>query len=430
MAGADIDNLLEEGALAVAFYTKCLFYSNSPHKTGPPENVESISNLTFPTFTYPSFLEEIESLKERQPDLVIDNPAAKKIAHFFYWQSSQNINDIYSAANEKVFARLKDVTIQYKAKLAAIETADIKIADRNLIYITSSRAEALQRSKTLTDKINQHFTPGQISPFSREGARVFSNEWRVIREIGSVLMTEIDFLSRRVDDFQNLLNANEAQNSTNESLKKADEAIRLANITLVDTKTALGVSQDSLAAARKSIGWAIAAIVFGVFISLFGTFCSYEIYTWQKRDNSDGATNATITSAATSTSKQLEVIKGSLETSKESDPKAIEAIASKLDKLNANCEGILELLRNFSKQPPQSATVDVPSLAELLKTINASLIKIQTQIDNRSAKGPKDRTSIAAECDKLSDLLEDLKKIVEGQNREDNRKTFINIEHK
>lgn len=126
-----------------------------------------------------------------------------------------------------LFARLSEVTATYIALQAELLARHIKIADRSVPSIFSSRHQVASRFAILMSEMRARLTANFTGDDSQ---RISEHEadWTGLNNICRLLMDEITHQGERIDNFHALLNAANATDSTNKSFRQAGENLQWA----------------------------------------------------------------------------------------------------------------------------------------------------------------------------------------------------------
>jgi hypothetical protein len=199
----EVNEFLAEAAATVAFYDKSLFYA-----THESTEIDSLKD----TSTFAAFLRQVEEIRRfemRSKARGVGRLAVRDFvdvlmrAHFH--QSCGTFMAMYGAALDLLLRRLNRVSKEYMKRKGEMQRNGIASADRDDKYTESSKNELKRRYNGLLQNIRQNLdgtSPKELVTI----CKLYTNEWKALRASGVVLMDEITFLSKRVDDFHGLLN--------------------------------------------------------------------------------------------------------------------------------------------------------------------------------------------------------------------------------
>ncbi len=218
----EVGEFLSEASATVTFYERCLFYSS----TSP-----TLSSIPKDTYTFSRFLAGVETVRLVELELQAERIPRSLIKSFVDNQTRERFHidcsafmAMYSDAHRLLLNRLDRVSMEYTESRDLIRQHGITIADRDNKYTEASKNEIRQRCKELLENITRNLE--KTSPDDLVTVcRFYTNEWKVLRTSGFVLMDEISFLSKRVDDFHNLLSSKQSAEDTAHSVRFAYVAL-------------------------------------------------------------------------------------------------------------------------------------------------------------------------------------------------------------
>ena len=195
-----IEIVLEEAAAALSFHERCLFYAKARNPRAHPQR-QGLSRY----YDLRDYLEDIKN----HDDLLEDPGTKEATTELLAGYLARKVCDVYRNSIEILFSRLSPLLLAYLPARKEIEDLGVRLGDRDKLVTKETPGFLLERCTKLL-KLTSHNI--NLSIKKKSSIRMPIAEWGLARSCGEIMMSEVSFLSKRIDDFHSVQNSHKSIN--------------------------------------------------------------------------------------------------------------------------------------------------------------------------------------------------------------------------